>query len=281
MPIEVHPPITLSEKGRRRINEDYVFAAQKRTTTAKGPLVYLVCDGVGGEARGEVASRLAGETIGDELQRKRGVKGVLHAVEQAQKALSEHTAANKDAKGMATTLGLLLIDVDGVTIAHMGDSRVYQLRGADILHKTTDHSFVQELLDNKLITREQAAQHPRRNVITRAVMQGPDLVEPEMSHLTDLEAGDVFFLCSDGVTETFPDAELVELLNDKELTDAERMTEIGRRCRLNSRDNYTACLVRLAFLSPGWKRDNELGILGQPLKNTFKALLRKMRLLED
>jgi len=145
---------------------------------------------------------------------------------------------------MATTLTLLHIHEQGITVAHIGDSRVYQVRKGQILHKTTDHSLVNDLLKNEIITPEEAINHPQKNVIVRA-LQAERKVKAEVILLTDLQVGDYFLLCTDGVLEHLDETTLCTILA-KEYSREEKMEAIKNYGKDINKDNFSAYLVCIA-----------------------------------
>ena len=255
MAITVHPPLSFSQAGQRPHNEDYLSLSKERSTE-QSPLVYIVCDGVGGGARGEIASAMVAQVMNTQLQARENGGDITAAVQNAQRAIDNYVKMAPEARGMATTLTLLYLDGDTATLAHMGDSRIYHLRGTQLMRRTQDHSLVQELLTNDLITPEQARNHPQRNVITRAINEQIAAVGPEVLEVRDLMAGDLFFLCSDGILEAFNDEELTDLLGRPTPSDAEKMAAIEARCTEQSRDNFTACLIRLGGVGVNSERSS-------------------------
>src|SRR5690606_16489553 len=142
---------TISEEGKRPYNEDYLFADSNSG-------FFIVCDGVGGSNKGEVASRKACEYFSESLKNSSdfSLTGLEKALVQCENKFDEYTRQNPDAKGMATTLTLLKFLSGKAVIAHIGDSRVYHIRNGEILFQTTDHSFVNELVASGFLTPEEA-----------------------------------------------------------------------------------------------------------------------------
>lgn len=247
MKIKIGQPRYCCEIGQRANNEDYIYPAPELATTANR--LFLVCDGMGGHERGEVASELVARTIADywivnselpDTDRK-----VQAAIREAIRKLEEQN--NGGNTNMGTTLTLASIGEEQVMIAHVGDSRVYQIRpGGGIIYHTRDHSVVQRWVDAGVLTPEEARTHPKKNMITRAVQAG--VAEGSVADvviLTDIEDGDYLFLCTDGVTGAIDDPTLVEML-EQEGSDALKMEAIQTRCRNDARDNYSAYLIPLA-----------------------------------
>ncbi|WP_314281053.1 PP2C family protein-serine/threonine phosphatase [Capnocytophaga leadbetteri] len=238
---------SFSEQGKRENNEDSIFPNDE--FEPKTPLLFLVCDGVGGQARGEIASDLVCTQIDSFFSSKNISISDKTTIEEAVKFVEEKFDSNivvqPETKGMASTMTLLHLHSKGATVAHIGDSRVYQFRKGEILFKTKDHSLVQELFDAKRITEEEMAIHSMRNRITRAI-QGTSVkpTEPSVALLTDLKEGDIFLLCSDGVLECFTDEQLKEVFSKSNSENTIAATLVSK-CRTESNDNYSAYVIKL------------------------------------
>ena len=150
----------------------------------------------------------------------------------------------KISQTMATTLAFAAITSDGVFVAHIGDSRVYQIRPSEgIIFQTEDHSLVNELLKNKLITKEEAVNHPKRNVITRCMNVQKDCQhydEATINIIRNLQAGDIFMICSDGVYDEIDDKSIACVLSE-DISLSEKREKLAKRTA-NSKDNNTAIL---------------------------------------
>lgn len=195
-------PEYLHETGGRSHNEDTVLPVNP------GPedQLYMVCDGVGGQNKGEVASAL----VCDYFSRyfRENPDGVVHkrsfelALSFTETHMQHYLQKHPDCEGMATTLALLYLSKDG-SGAHLfwvGDSRVYHIRNGEILFHTKDHSQVQNLLDMGEIGPEEVQHHPKKNVILRAI-NGVSPARPDYQKLKDIRTNDFFMLCSDGILE--------------------------------------------------------------------------------
>jgi serine/threonine protein phosphatase PrpC len=239
-------PLAFSLQNTRQQNEDALFPPAGTATDAD--TLFLVCDGVGGAARGEVASQLACQHISTYLRTaapdvvtEADVRGAVVATEAA---FDAYLDAHPGARGMGTTLALLALDAGGATLAHLGDSRVYQFRAGRIRWRTRDHSLVNQLLDAGVLQPEEVPHFSQRNVITRAIQgQSVQVAEPEVQRLTDVQPGDVFLLCTDGVLETLTDATLEALIGAT--TDEARLLDHLRAACAHHHDNATAYLIRL------------------------------------
>lgn len=201
---------SLTDKGLQRSNnqDSYVNYFSSRLA------LFVVCDGMGGHRAGDTASKLASETIQEFLisakERTDYEEMVVEAVEAANKAVYDLAKTNPDYFNMGTTCVLVLVHEGRAIIAHVGDSRVYLMRDRSLRQLTEDHSLVQKLINQGLLTEEGARHHPERSTLTRAV--GTDeRVEVELDYL-DLEEGDTVLLCSDGLTTMVEDQEILDLL---------------------------------------------------------------------
>jgi PPM family protein phosphatase len=186
----------------RRVNEDSYLAV---------PPIYAVADGMGGHGSGDIASRLAVETLGRcVMLRPLFTEAVLHALAEANQVIIEHDGPNRMGTTITGLAGLETLGGDRLMVFNVGDSRVYRLADGQLEQLTVDHSEVQELVLAGVLTREQARTHPRRNVVTRALGGGPDLAADHW--LVPAAVGDRFLICSDGLTGELSDEELAALL---------------------------------------------------------------------
>jgi serine/threonine protein phosphatase PrpC len=227
-----------TDTGRQRhANEDSYYA--------KAPL-FAVADGMGGAQAGEVASRIAAGafergTVADDAP----AEGQLEEI--AQKANREiHKLAQEDSSraGMGTTLTAAMLRDDEVALGHVGDSRAYLLRDGQLKRLTKDHSLVEELRRQGRLTEEQAEEHPQRSIITRALGPEPSVNVDTMTF--PARDGDVFLLCSDGLTTMISDDEIREILTGSRnlRTAVNRLVEAANRG--GGRDNITAVAFRVA-----------------------------------
>jgi len=232
---------TLNAQGRRDNNEDSILASPD-----KG--LFMACDGVGGSQKGEVASDVACKSIQQYFRsvvnRPGTGEDIESAIALAEANMDSYVAQNPGSAGMATTLTLLYFAGPDALAAHIGDSRIYHVRDGEILFKTFDHSLVNELLATGSITEEEARTHPRKNVITRALQGGSSPAVATIKKLSGLQNGDFFLLCTDGILESITDGYLSEnLVSGADILDI--ITEMDNLCAENSRDNYSAILIRI------------------------------------
>jgi PPM family protein phosphatase len=211
--------------------------------------VFIVADGMGGHAAGEVASEMAVRITSREIGSIRGLaepqvgERIRSAIRVANDAIFERTISEHDKRGMGTTATVLVLMRGRYLIGQVGDSRAYLLRDGAFTQLTKDHSYVQEQVDAGLLTPEQARVHPYSNVITRCVGASVDVV-PDL-YFGSLKTGDVVLLASDGLTGMLEDEQLVKILKSEgdPQTWVDRMiTEANRRGGL---DNITAIVVRI------------------------------------
>lgn len=211
--------------------------------------VFVVCDGMGGAAGGEIASRAATEAFLEHLatlnEAQRTPEAIMQAVGAANRRVYGRAAQEPALHGMGTTLvGLVAHGEHEVAVVHVGDSRCYRWRGGELKRCTEDHSLMAEQLRMGVLTEEEAAQSPMRNVITRAVGTRP-AVEPEIRMLP-VEPGDVFLLCSDGLTRELGDAQIAEVLARKGQSLEEKNTALLQAAlAAGGRDNITTLLLKM------------------------------------
>ena len=234
----------ISDRGRvRRVNED-AFVSRPEAG------IFVVCDGMGGAAAGETASRLAADTASDVLVTSGQQDGAMReAVRQANAAVYERARQDPQLEGMGTTLVALSLGETAVCIAHVGDSRCYRWRDGLLQRLTQDHSLVEEQVRIGRMTREQARRSPMQNVITRAVGTRSEVVA-DVQELP-LQRGDIFLLASDGLTRELSDAALSAILaasGDDLQAACERMVAAANDA--GGRDNITCLLVRADASSP-------------------------------
>jgi serine/threonine protein phosphatase PrpC len=244
MIFQLHQPFALNELGRRANNEDSVFP-KKGFATAQDR-AFIVCDGVGGQAKGEIASKIVSEIFGEALRHtKASEQHYIEAVlQQIEDELQQYTQTHAESAGMATTLTMIHFHENGVSVAHVGDSRIYQIRDGQIIYKSADHSFVNELVQAGVITPEQAVTHPQRNVITRAIQGNEKRTSPDVYILQNVAPNDYFFLCTDGVLESVNDVTLLDILTNP-YSNEEKIVEILRLCEAKSRDNFSCYLIQV------------------------------------
>jgi len=217
--------------------------------------IFIVADGMGGHAAGEVASEMAVQIVQRELAPIRDLDGedvvqrVATALKRANRAIHDRTLTEMDKQGMGTTVSALMVAGSRYLIGQVGDSRVYLLRDNGFSQLTKDHSYVQEQVDAGFLTPEQARYHPYSNVITRCVGAGND-VEPDI-YRGEANAGDLFLVASDGLTGMVDDRRLAQLLGSRADPDRKVQSLIAEANGRGGLDNITAIIVQVLETGPG------------------------------
>jgi serine/threonine protein phosphatase PrpC len=245
IPAEKIQVASISDRGlseKRPMNEDSFLADAERG-------IFVVADGVGGADAGEVASQKAVDVLNEAFAHKvsdgEDVEDLMElAIQRANSAIHQMTAEHARFSMMATTVVALHLDGNRATIGHVGDSRLYRLDpNGKLVRETDDHSIVEEEVRAGRMTPEQAANHPSKNVISRA-LGAEASVEADMKTI-EVGEGNTFLLCTDGITRHLPDNELRELLLSGQGVDA-ICAEMKERCyQRGAEDNLTAVIVQL------------------------------------
>ncbi len=267
--------LSIYEYGQRKDKngnphqEDWIYPSLGTIDNEKDRL-FILCDGMGGHAAGEVASAAVCEamskTINGALEKgeKFSEQLLLEAIEAAYNLLDERDTSEDGQKKMGTTMTFLMLHEGGATIAHIGDSRVYHIRPKtgkkqDVVFCTRDHSLVNDLIKIGEITEEEALNHPQKNVITRAMQ--PNLehrYKADIITTKDIRPGDYFYLCSDGMLEQTSDDNLCFMLAN-DVTDEEKRDMLIKVSK-NNRDNHSAHLIHILDVRPA----SEIGDVSLP-----------------
>ncbi|MBR6185183.1 MAG: Stp1/IreP family PP2C-type Ser/Thr phosphatase [Clostridia bacterium] len=205
--------------------------------------VFGVADGMGGHKAGDVASQMAAQVIKETLADAKPSADLLRSgIEEANRRIYMEQLENPDYNGMGTTVTVIWEDESRLLLGHVGDSRCYRLRGETLDQLSMDHSMVAELVREGLLTPEEAAHHPYRNIITRAVGTG-DTIEVDVMDLSKLK-GDKYLLCSDGLYEYLPESEIQELLSTLSLEEAAD-TMLALALERGGKDNISLVLTEV------------------------------------
>ena len=236
-----------TDTGRkRRRNEDAFVLA---------PPLFAVADGMGGAQAGEIASKLAAAALEDtDPGRLTGPEKVASLIQEANRRVHERSSVDPATSGMGTTMTVALVENDGVVIGHVGDSRAYLVRGEEMEQITEDHSLVNELLKTGKLSPEEAETHPQRSVITRAVGTDPD-VDVD-SFVIETQDGDVFLICSDGLTDMVDDEHILETV-EKHRGNLDRMTKqlVSAANRGGGEDNITVVAFSIGHVDGAASED--------------------------
>jgi serine/threonine protein phosphatase PrpC len=242
-----------TDTGRQRdANEDTYFA--------KSP-VFAVADGMGGAQAGEVASRLAAESF-DAVQRgSEAPEAYLRAIAKTANARIHRLAeADTSRSGMGTTFTAALLEGEEVGFAHVGDSRAYLFRDGELKLLTSDHSLVEELRRQGRLTDEQAEDHPQRSIITRALGPERDVDIDTMTYRA--RPGDVYLLCSDGLTTMIKEDRIAAILRESETLDAAVDRLVAEANDAGGRDNITVVAFRVDDAEAAARDEDQLTLVG-------------------
>ncbi len=228
----------------RDLNQDYYYISKE----TEEPKIYILADGMGGYKGGEIASKLATETVkqyisnnfSNTVKEKEEILKLIHdAVEYANMVVYEKSKENPELEGMGTTLEVCLIYNNKAYIGHIGDSRIYRIRKEIIRKLTKDHSYVQKLVEDKKITRDEAKNHPKKNMLTKALGCTP-YVEPDL-RARNFEKGDIFIICSDGLTNMVEEQRIFELAKENIKTAADKL--VAEANEAGGIDNITVIII--------------------------------------
>ena len=240
MKISLYPPLSIHEIGQRTNQEDTIAQWDNR--------LFVLCDGMGGHEKGEVASQTVCQSLvkwfENNIKDNSFSDGQLHtALEQAYSELDRFD--NDSLRKMGTTLTMLYIYSKGIIAAHMGDSRIYHIRpNVGILYQSRDHSLVFDLFQSGEISYDEVKNFPQKNIVTRAMTPGEDhRMRPDIIHITDIQPGDFFCMCSDGMLEQMSNNELVALLSY--VVSDEVKCQHLITATAHNQDNHTAWLIHV------------------------------------
>jgi serine/threonine protein phosphatase PrpC len=216
--------------GRKRRHNEDAYVLQ--------PPLFAIADGMGGARAGEVASSLAAAALQSGEVDGNGKERVTALIQAANRSVYERSSRDAEVAGMGTTMTVALVEDGTVTLGHVGDSRAYVLRDGELEQLTDDHSLVAELVRGGKLSAEEAEHHPQRSVITRALGTDPDVDVDTFT--VEAEDGDVFVLCSDGLTDMVGDDEIGEVLAGSRENLKEAAEELVRRAnKAGGQDNIT------------------------------------------
>ncbi|MDO4476540.1 MAG: Stp1/IreP family PP2C-type Ser/Thr phosphatase [Clostridia bacterium] len=229
----------------RKVNQDAV-----KTEVISDNLAWsVVCDGMGGQAGGDIASNIAVIMISkflsdnlSELKTSDEIKSVIYeAVSSANQAIYLKSEKDKNLKNMGTTVIVCVVSMNKLYVAHMGDSRAYLISDDEITQITTDHSMVQEMLDNGKLTIEEARNHPQKNIITRALGVNPE-IKLEYNTL-DIKKGNIILSCTDGLTNTVEEQDIYNICKKCDNKEEAVGKLISKGNKNGGNDNITVSLI--------------------------------------
>ena len=229
----------------REQNQDYFYISEE----TEEPKIYILADGMGGYKGGEIASKLATESAKKYIQnnfegitkeKEEILKLVKNAVEYANMVVYEKSKEVPELEGMGTTLEVCVIYNNKAYIGHVGDSRIYRIRKDVIRKLTKDHSYVQKLVEDKKITREEAKTHPKKNMLMKALGCTP-YVEPDI-RARNFEKGDIFIMCSDGLTNMVEESRIYSLVKQDITSATDKLIEEANNA--GGLDNITVIIIK-------------------------------------
>jgi protein phosphatase len=219
----------LSHPGRKRRRNEDAWVCH--------PPIFAVADGMGGARGGEIASRVAATALGESVNGS-GEDRVVALIQEANRQVYERAREDSDASGMGTTITVALFENGIVSIGHVGDSRAYLIRDHKVDQLTEDHSLVAELVRSGRLSPEEAESHPQRSVITRALGTDPDVDVDSFS--VEAKPGDLFLICSDGLTTMVDDEAILDVVEPRRGDlDAAARELIAAANRSGGEDNIT------------------------------------------
>jgi PPM family protein phosphatase len=240
----------VTDTGRRRLRNEDAFVCE--------PPLFAVTDGMGGARAGQVAAELAATALEEGAADVDGAEALVALVEEANRRIWERSVNDPETTGMGAVVTVALVhDGSGtIAIAHVGDSRAYLLRGDAIRQLTRDHSLVAELVESGVLTAEEAEHHPQRSAITRALGTDP-AVEVDLFTVAG-EPGDVFLLCSDGLSSMVTDEQVASAIEAAE-RDPERAAEalVAAANARGGEDNITVVVFELVAAAEAFAETDE------------------------
>ena len=234
-----------SDIGKARdMNQDYYYISSKQDEIQ----IFILADGMGGYKGGEVASCLATKTALSYIQsnfektikeKEEILKLIKSSMEYANMVVYEKSKEDKELEGMGTTLDICLIYNNKVFIGHVGDGRIYRIRGNIIRKLTKDHSYVQKLIEDGTITREEAITHPKKNMLMKALGCTP-YVEPDI-RARNYEPNDILIMCSDGLTNMVKEEQIYKMVKENANNAPENLVNLANQ--LGGYDNITVITI--------------------------------------
>ena len=263
MKISIRQPLWFTEIGAKDNQEDYLWPNTQKVNERQR--IFVLCDGVGGQDSGEVASQTAATSIGVYLTSHRPKDGYVsedllnEALSYAYDELDKRDNPLSQRK-MGTTMACIVVHRGGVLAAHIGDSRIYHIRPSlanienglsGIVYQSADHSLVNDLIRAGELTEEEARHFTQKNVITRAMQ--PNLerrYKADIYNIDDVQEGDFFFVCCDGVLEQLSNERLGSIVAEESLSDEDKIAAIKSVCDGKTKDNYSCWLIPINEVIP-------------------------------
>ena len=233
---------TLSELGKRANNEDCLAAYESNNYA-----FFIVCDGVGGHEKGEVASKTVVESMVAGISKTAAFVNSTYLSDllfKTEEKLFEYVLKNPDAKNMASTLAIMYLKPNTALIGWIGDSRVYHIRDGKVIYHTKDHSYVNYLVSIGDITEQEAINHPKKNVVMRVVKGDGSHTKMDLIEITDIQPNDYFLIASDGVWGSIDDNDITQWFV-RSSTPEKIEKQIRTKCEDVSDDNFSCVVVKI------------------------------------
>jgi PPM family protein phosphatase len=232
----------ITDAGRRRRRNEDSFVVE--------PPLFVVADGMGGAQAGEVASRLAAAAFREyhEADTLSAEERLVATIQEANRRIYERAREDTEVSGMGTTVTAALLEPAAIALGHVGDSRAYRIRDGRLEQLTQDHSLVADLMRSGRLTAEEAEAHPQRSVITRALGTDPEVDVDTFT--VDAEAGDVFLVCSDGLTTMVEDEDILKTLDRADDLQSAAKALVKAANRSGGEDNITVVLFSIEAGDP-------------------------------
>jgi protein phosphatase len=248
----------ITDTGRKRRRNEDAYVCE--------PPLFAIADGMGGAQAGEVASRLAAAALKESGVETGGEQRIFDLIQEANRRVYARSSTDPKTSGMGTTITVALVENGNVAFGHVGDSRAYLIRDGRMEQVTEDHSLVNELMKSGKLSPEEAEAHPQRSVITRALGTDPDVDADTFT--IEARVGDVFLLCSDGLTDMVGEREIQELVErNREDINAALKSLVKAANRSGGEDNITVVAFEIAE-QQGLTHDDETREQALPMPAT-------------
>lgn len=248
----------LTDPGKRRSNNQDNFRMGELALAGQEQTLVLVCDGMGGHAGGEVASQIASDLIWNVVSKQSGGdEQSLHqtmadSLERADAAIEQRASKERELEGMGTTAVMAALNPDSYIHCYLGDSRLYHIRGNEIIYQTKDHSVIRFLVEEGIVSPNEAKEHPLRSQLTSSLGGGPNAnrltIEPKWdasdSPLREWTSGDWLILCSDGLNSELDDDDIIGIVSDAGNAKSAALALRNQVLETAARDNVTIIVAQ-------------------------------------
>lgn len=247
--------------------------------------VFILCDGMGGHDAGEIASSVVCESLGHSIRTMLNANTIFSVTELKQALSVAYDALDANDTGskkkMGTTLAMVVFHTTGVLIAHIGDSRIYHIRpgksekDTTILFQTEDHSLLNSLVKSGEMTIVEAKSSVKKNIITKAIQPNSDRIDPDVTEITDIKAGDWFYICSDGMLEQeeMENGSALKRIFSNQVADDDKV-QILRGATSENNDNHSAIVIKVNSYSEGsnpiHRENNQTNSVWNRIKTIFQ-----------